>query len=170
MPKTKDQKKEDVKKLKDNIDKQKSMVFAAYEGLKAADMFNLRKILKEADCKIVVSKKTLLDIAFKDKNIDFKTKDLTGQIALVFSFEDEISAPKMSYKFSKGNENLKILGGFFENKVIDAQSVIALAQIPSREELLAKVVGSISSPVSGFVNVLQGNIRNLVYALSAIKK
>jgi len=170
MPQTKEQKKKSLQELTKNIDKQKSMVFVAYEGLKATDMFKLRRILKEAGCKIMVAKKTLLDIALKREKVDFKTKDLTGQIALIFSFEDEISAPKLSYKFSKENENLKILGGYFEEKVVDSEKVISLAQIPSKQELLAKVVGSIFSPVSGFVNVLQGNIRNLVYALSAIKK
>ncbi|KPJ55002.1 hypothetical protein AMJ47_03015 [Parcubacteria bacterium DG_72] len=170
MPQTKEQKKKSLQELVQNIDKQKSMVFVAYEGLKASDMFKLRNLLKQAGCKILVAKKTLLGIALKDKKIDFKTKDLTGQIALVFGFEDEFSAPKLSYNFSKENENLKILGGFFENKVIDSKEVISLAQIPSKNELLAKVVFSISSPVSGFVNALQGNLKNLVFALSAIKK
>lgn len=170
MAKTKEQKKEDVKKLTENIDKQKSMIFVAYEGLKAPDMFELRKRLKGAGCKIAVVKKTLLKIVLKNKKIDFDVEGLAGQIGLVFGFEDEISPAKLSYKFSKENNNLKILGGFFENKIIDAQEVIALAQIPSKQELLAKVVGSISSPVSGFVNVLQGNIKNLVFALSQIKK
>lgn len=170
MAQTKEQKKNSLEKITENIDKQKSMVFVDYKGLKASDIFKLRKILKEAGCKIIIGKKTLLGLALKDKNIDFKVKDLEGQIALVFGLEDELSPAKLSYKFSKEKESLKILAGYFENKVIDAESVIVLAQIPSRQELLAKVVGSISSPVSGFVNVLQGNIRNLVYALSAIKK
>jgi large subunit ribosomal protein L10 len=169
MAKTKEQKKEDVKKLAEDIDKQKSMIFIAYEGLKAADMFALRKILKEAGCKIMVVKKTILAIVLKEKKIDFDAKGLTGQIGLVLGFEDEISPAKLSYNFSKENENLKLLGGYFENKIIDAQEVMSLAQIPSKQELLAKVVGSIFSPVSGFVNVLQGNIRSLVYILSKVK-
>ncbi len=170
MAQTKEEKKKILQELVENIDKQKSMVFVAYEGLKASDMFKLRSVLKDAGCKILVIKKTLLNLALKEKKIDLNTKDLTGQIALVFGFEDEISAAKLSYKFSKENESLKILGGFFEDKVIDIENVISLAQIPSRQELLAKVVYLFSSPVSGFVNALQGNLRNLVYVLSAIKK
>jgi len=170
MPQTKEQKKNTLGKITESFDKQKSMVFVNYKGLKASDLFNLRKALKNAGCKIIVAKKTLLDIALKDKKINFNIKDLEGQIALIFGFEDEISPVKTSYNFSKQNENLKILAGYFENNVIDSNEVIALAQIPSRQELLAKVVSSIFSPVSGFVNVLQGNIRSLVYTISQIKQ
>ena len=89
---------------------------------------------------------------------------------MVLGFGDEVSPAKIPYQFSLGNENLKILGGFFEDKFRSAEEIIALAKIPSKQELFAKVVGSISSPISGFVNVLQGNIRNLVYALSKINQ
>jgi len=169
MPKTKEQKKEILKKLKENFDKQKSMVFSSYQGLKAADIFNFRRVLKQAGCNIVVAKKTLFNLALKEKKIDFDAKNLEGQIALIFGFEDEVTPAKLAYKFSKEKENLKILAGFFENKIINKEEVLALAQIPSKQELLSKVVGCIASPISGLVNVLQGNIRNLVYALSQIK-
>jgi len=170
MAQTKEQKQKKLNDLKKNIDEQKSMVFVAYDGLKASDMFDLRKRLKEEGCRLVVGKKTLFNLALKDGKIDFDSKGLQGQVGFIFGSEDEISPAKISHKFSKENENLKILGGFFENNIITKEMVLTLAQIPSREELLSKVVGSISSPVSGFVNVLQGNLRNLVYALSAIKK
>lgn len=169
MAQTKEQKKKSLENIKENIDKQKSMVFIAYEGLKASDMFQLRNTLKQAGCKILVVKKTLLDIVLKEKKIDLNTKNLKGQIGLVFGFEDELSASRLSYKFSKENENLKILGGYFENKIIDSENVISLAQIPSKQELLAKVVYSISSPVWRLANALQGNMKSLVYILSNIK-
>lgn len=170
MAQTKEQKQKKLEQIRENIDKQKSMVFAAYQGLKAADIFNFRKILKEAGCKMVVAKKTLFNLALKEKKIDFDAKSLQGQIAVVFGLEDEVSPAKLTYKFSKEKESLKILAGYFENKIIDKENVLALAQIPSRQELLSKVVGSIASPMSGFVNVLQGNIKGLVYILSKIKQ
>ncbi len=170
MALTKEQKKNIVEKLKQNIDKQKAMVFVAIEGLKAAELFDLRKSLKQEDCLLSVAKKTLLDIAFKQSKMEFNTEALQGQLALIFGFKDEIIAAKTAYEFSLKNKNLKILGGFFENKVRDAEGIITLAKIPSKQELLAKVVASISSPISGFANALQGNIRNLVYVLSGIKK
>ena len=71
--------------------------------------------------------------------------------------------------FSEKNENLKILGGFLENEFRSREEVVVLAKIPSKQELLAKVIGSIKAPISGFANVLQGNIKGLVYLLSNIK-
>jgi len=170
MPQTKEQKKKIVQELEEKIDKQKSMVFVSISGLKASEIFDLRKRLKQADCYLQVAKKTLLNIALKEKKLDFNIQDLAGELALIFGFGDEILPAKIAYNFSKENENLEILGGFFEDKIREAEEIISLGQIPSKQELLAKVVSSISSPVSGFVNALQGNIRNLVFTLSAIKK
>jgi len=170
MAKTKDQKKNNIKQIAESIDNQKSMVFVDYQGLLACDMSELRKRLKQAECKLMVVKKTLLGIIFKEKKIDFDPKNLRGQTAIIFGLGDELSPAKISYNFGKEKESLKILGGFFENKIIDEKAVVSLAQIPSKQELLSKVAGSISSPVSSFVRVLQGNLRNLVFALSAIKK
>jgi len=170
MAQTKEQKQKSLKEIKENLEKQKAMVFVAYEGLKAADIFNFRKKLKEADGKFLVVKKTLLNLILKDKKININAKDLKGQIAVVFGFEDEISPAKLSYQFSREKEGLRLLAGFFENEIIGSEQVLALAQIPSREELLSKVVGSIASPISGFVNVLQGNLKNFVYLLTNIKK
>ncbi len=169
MPLTKKQKEKIVEELKEKIDRQKAMVFVAIEGLKAADLFDLRKKLQETDCQLQVAKKTLTNVVFKEKKLEFDVERLEGQFALIFGFGDEISPAKTTYQFSKGNENLKILGGFFEGEFKNAEEIIALAKIPSKQELLAKVVGSISSPISGFINVLQGNIRNLVYIISQIK-
>jgi len=170
MPLTKDRKQEIVKDLKESIEKQKSMVFVSVEGLKADGLLELRNKLKENDCRLMVSKKTLMNIALKENNIDLNVDDLEGQVALVFGFKDEVMPAKTAYEFSKKNENLKILGGYLEEKFREVNEIITLAQIPPRNELLAKVVGSISAPVSGFVNVLHGNLRNLVYVLNAIKK
>jgi len=169
MPLTKEQKQKIVEELKEKIDRQKSMVFVAVEGLKAADIFDLRKKLGEADCQLQVIKKTLTDIAFKKEKLEFNIKELEGQFALVFGFGDEVSPAKIAYQFSLGNKNLKILGGFFEDKFRSAEEIIALAKIPSKQELFAKVVGSISSPISGFVNVLQANIKGLIYVLKQAK-
>ncbi len=170
MPLTKIQKENIVQKIKEGLDKQKSMVFVSIEGLKASDLFELRTKLKEVGCLLMVAKKTLMGIAFKNANIDIDKDKLIGEVALVFGFEDEVLPAKTTYEFSKKNGSLKIVGGFLEDKFREVSEIITLAQIPSRKELLAKVVGSISAPVSGFANVLQGNLRNLVYVLSEIKK
>ena len=169
MPLTKEKKQDIIKKLGESIDKQKSMVFVSIKGLKAPDLLDLRDKLKESNCKLSVAKKTLMNIALKDKNINVEMDKLDGEIALIFGFEDEILPAKTAYEFSKTNENLKILAGYFEDSFREMNEIITLAKIPSKKELLAKVVGSISAPISGFANVLHGNLRNLVYVLKEIK-
>jgi len=172
MALTKKQKKEILDDLKDKIAQQKAIVFVDYTGLKVKDLSKLRKKLRESDSLFRVAKKTLLKIAFKNSKSPLadEVEKLEGQIGIIFGFEDEISPAKISYKFSKDVENLKILGGSFEGNFIGREQVLELAKIPGREELLGRLVGSISAPASNLVSVLQGNIKGLIFALSAIKK
>jgi len=166
----KQKKKEIIKNIEDNVVKQKTAVFVAFKGIKAKNLFILRELLKKENCLLEVVKKTLLNIALKEKNIDFDKKNFQGEIALIFGFGDEVMPAKTTYQFSLKNESIKILGGIFNNKFVEKEQIITLAKLPQRAELLAKVVGTINAPVSSFVNVLQGNLRGLVYILSNIKK
>lgn len=169
MALTREQKQKVLEDLKEKVESQKSMAFIDFKGLKTKDLFGLRRKVKEAGGQLKVAKKNLIKITLEKAGLKLD-KDLQGEIAIVFAFEDSISPLKKAYQLSQVNENLKILAGIFDGKFIDKEEAITLAQLPSREELLSKLVGSISSPISGFVNVLQGNIRGLVFALSAIKK
>lgn len=90
-------------------------------------------------------------------------------MGLAFGFEDEIMPARLVYQLSRNVEGLKILGGFIENEFKDAEEIIKLAQLPSRIELLAKLAGSVASPISGLVNVLQGNIKGLITVLAKAK-
>jgi len=169
----KEQKQEILKDLKEIISKQKSVIFVDFSKVKSQDLFSLRKRLKEAGCMLKIGKKTLVRIAFGQSGIsvwDRIKKSVPGQLALVFGIEDELSPAKISNQFTKTNENLKILGGIFENRFVGREEVLVLANLPSRNELLKKMLGSISAPVSGFMNVLQGNIKGLTVVLSKIKK
>jgi len=170
MPQTKEQKKKVVEELKEKIAKQKIVIFADFTKLKVKELSNLRKQLKKVDSELKVAKKTLSKIAFKEGGLEIDTKKLEGEIALIFGYKEEIPPAKTVYQFSQENPALKILGGFLENKLREAKEIVELAQLPTREELLAKLVGSISAPVSNFVHVLQANIKGLIFALSAIKK
>lgn len=169
MALSKEQKKNIVKQLKENIAEHQVMVFVSVKGLKASELFELRKQLRESDCLLSVVKKTLLAIAFKETKIEIDEKELDGQVALIFGFKDQVMPAKTAYQFSLKNNNLKILGGFLEDKFKNAEDIIALAKIPSKQELLARIIGSIRAPISGLANVLQGNIKGLVYVLTQIK-
>lgn len=172
MPLTKTQKKKIIDTLKEKIAKQKAMIFIDFTGLKIKEFSNLRKKLKENFGELKVVKKTLLQFAIKDYNpsVAQDVKKLKGEIALVFGYKDEMSLTKMVYQFSKEHPSLKILGGILENKLKGAEDIITLAQLPTREELLVKLVGTISAPISNFLIVLEGNIKGLIYLLSVIKK
>jgi large subunit ribosomal protein L10 len=171
MPLSKDQKKKIIEDVKDKISRQKAVIFTDIKGLKVKDLTVLRKELNKEGIDYKMVKKTLLKISLPKGDIaDFNPKDMKGEVVAAFGYKDEVAPARILYKFSKTNENLKIVGGIVGGKIFQKEQVIALANLPSREVLLAKLVGSIASPLSGFVNVLQGNLRGLVYVLSAIKK
>lgn len=170
MPLKIERKKEIIQDIKENIDKQKVMIFVGIRGLGAKEIFDLREKLKKSNSLLLVSKKTLLNIAFKEKRLKINWEKLEGEIALVFGFKDEILPAKIIHQFSLSNENLKILGGVFKNKFIQSEEIITLAKLQSKEELLTKLIGNIFSPISGFVNVLKANIKGLILALNAIGK
>jgi len=172
MPLTKEQKQKTIKDLEEKIEKQKSAVFIDFSKVNSKDIFALRKKLKKADCVLKVAKKTLLKIAFGDKNKEIWQKieeNAPGQLAIVFGIKDEIAPAKITQQFTTENENLKILGGIFQSKFIDKAEVVFLSAIPSKEELLARLVGNLSAPIFGFVNILQGNIKGLITVLSKLK-
>jgi large subunit ribosomal protein L10 len=169
MALTKEQKQKILEELKEKIAKQKVTIFVDFTGLKMKDISDLRKKLKVADNEIKVAKKSLMRIAFEKAKLKIDTRKLVGEIALIFGFKDEILPAKTVWQFAEVNPNLKILGGFLENKFVEGEKIIELAKLPTREELLGKLVGSISAPISNLINILQCNLRNLVYIFSQIK-
>ena len=169
MALTKLQKQKIISQLEEKVDKQKSIVFADFKGLKVKDLSNLRNQMKEKDCELKVAKKSLLSLIFKQKKIEVDIKKMTGEIVLGFGYKDEIMPFKALYEFSKNNENLKILSGLIGKDIINKDKSLELGQLPSKQELLGRLLGSIKSPISGLVNVLEGNLRNLVYLLSQLQ-
>jgi len=169
MPLTKEKKQKIVEDLKEKIARQKAMIFVDFTGLKVKDLSNLRKKLKAVNSELKVAKKTLLGLVFKKAGLEIEAKKIKGEIALIFGYNDGLSLAKMIYQFAEANPNLKILGGFFEKKFREAEEIITLAQLPAREELLAKLAGTIFAPVSNLVNVLQGNVKGLIYVLIKVK-
>jgi len=170
MPKTKEQKKEILDNLTEKVKKSKSIVFTQFSGLGVVENEDLRNKLREENSEYYVAKKTLLNLALKSADLDINTRDFEGQIAAVFGYEDEVAPAKIVDEFIKANKDkISFLGGVLENRFMSQEEVTALAKLPSKQELYAKIVGSINAPVSGFVNALAGNLRNLVGVLKAIE-
>ena len=145
----------------------KSAVFFNYFGLPVKEINLLRNDCRKENIGYKVAKKTLLKKVLAEKGYD---ADLSGEVAVLFGRQDEVAPAKVIAAFAKTHDKAKIVGGVLEGQFITADKVKALSRLPSKQELLAKVVGSIASPLSGFVNVLQGNLRCLVYTLNAIKE
>ena len=171
MALTKEQKKKIIDDLEEKLAQQKTMVFVNFGGLKVNDILDLKKKLRKVNSLFKVSKKTLLKIALKDFNSSLvkKIEELEGELGIIFGFGDEILPAKIAYNFSLDKENFKILGGFFEEKFIEKEKVIELGQIPTKEELLTKLINSVSAPISNLISVFKGNIKGLICALGAIK-
>ncbi|HPN96616.1 MAG TPA: 50S ribosomal protein L10 [Candidatus Moranbacteria bacterium] len=165
---TKQQKKVIVQDLVEKLKNSKAVVFSDFKGLGVKDMTRLRRELRAEGIDFKVIKKTLINIALKEAKLENDVKEMEGQLAIAVSNQDEVQAAKIIATASKTNENLKILGGILGTKNITKEEVMALSKLPSKEELLAKFVGSINAPVSGFVNVLAGNLRSLVQVLKAV--
>ncbi len=166
---TKEQKQQIVEELTDKLKRQKALVFTDFRGLKVEEMMDLRKQLREAEIEYKVAKKTLIKLALKKAKNETDINQFEDSVALAFGFADPIIPAKIISKFAKEHKNLKVLGGMMEDKFLTIEEVKELAEIPSKDELLIKLIVSLKSPISGFVNVLEGNIRNLIGVLEAIK-
>jgi large subunit ribosomal protein L10 len=169
MPLTRVKKENIVKDIEEKLDRQKAIMFMDFSGVKVKELTGLRNELKENGNEMEIAKKSLLGIALKNKNIAADVKNLSGEIAVVFGYEDEVASSKILYQFVKANKKAKMLGGMIGSNFYDEKDVMKLAQLPGKQQLLGMLVGTINAPISGFVSVLHGNLRNLVYALSAIK-
>ncbi len=169
MPKTKEQKKQIIKNLEDKIEKSRIIIFSRFLGLKVNDINELRKECKNNNSEYYVSKKTLLERAFsKENSLKSKIGELNGEIALLFGYNDEIISAKILNEFNDKHK-IDILGGVLENKFVNSDTIKTLANLPSKQELLSKLVYLIKSPISGMTNTLSGNIRGFINVLKNIK-
>ncbi|WP_075579072.1 50S ribosomal protein L10 [Acidaminococcus massiliensis] len=159
-----------VAELKDLLTSSKGVVLVDYCGLTVAEDTELRSKMREAGVKYMVAKNTFIRIAAQEAGIEGLDAYLEHNTAVAFSAEDPVAPAKILNDFSKDHKALEIKAGVLDGKVIGLDEVKAVAELPSREELLAKLVGSMQAPISGLVNVLQGTIRNFVYTLEAVRQ
>ncbi len=161
-------KKEEVQVLAEKIQKAVSGILVDYRGLTVEQDTDLRTKLRDANVDYKVVKNTLTRFAVKGTNYEDLDPYLHGPTSMALTYEDPIAAAKVLSSYAKSNEKLEIKAGFVDGKVIDLKGVKMLADLPSREELIAKALGGLNAPISGFVNVLNANLRGLAVALNAI--
>ncbi|MFA6918556.1 MAG: 50S ribosomal protein L10 [Patescibacteria group bacterium] len=155
MPKTRSKKAAIIGSLEEKAEKMKSAVFINYSGIPVKEIDVLRNKCRDEGAEYMATKKTLLKNVLKKRGIsEIDSQELSGEIATVFGYEDEIAPARIVAGLAKENNKLKFIGGIFEGNYIDAVKVTELSKIPSRKELLSKLVGCLSNPLSGIVRVI----------------
>jgi len=163
-----EEKKQIVEEIKEKLENAQSVVLVDYRGLKVDEVTELRRKYTEAGVDYKVYKNTMMRFAFKEAGFDEFNEYLVGPNAIAFGFDDPVQAAKVTDEFAKKHKNLEIKAGIVDGKIIGVDEIKNLASLPSKEVLIAQALGGLNAPITGFANVLQGTIRNLVYALNAI--
>ncbi len=162
------QKKEIVAQLAKKMTESGSGVLVEYKGINVADDTKLRASLRKAGVEYTVVKNTLLSKAASEIGFEKLDEVLSGTTALALNSTDPLAAAKILCEYAEKHENFKIKAGFIDGQVISAADVEALSKLPSKEVLIAQVLGTLNAPITSFVNVLNANIRGLAVALQAI--
>lgn len=159
-----------VADIKERLERSKAIVLTDYRGLNVHDIMELRRRLKEAGVDYKVVKNTLAQLAAEKAAISDVNVYLSGPTAMAFGFGDPVAPAKIISEFAREHKELEIKGGILEGRVIGADDVKALALLPSREVMLARVASAMQAPIAGVVGALSGCMRKLVYALDAVRK
>lgn len=172
MPITRQKKEEILAGLVKKFKEAQSIVFAQNKGLTVNQVQELKRKLREKNADMKVAKKTLMKIAAKEAgyNVEIPDEAMVGAIGAVFSNDDVAAGAKIVYDYAKKHKALSLLGGLLDGKIMTLDEAKALATLPSKEELMAKLVYLLKSPISGFHGVLNNTIAGFVRALNAIAK
>ncbi|HKX23770.1 MAG TPA: 50S ribosomal protein L10 [Candidatus Saccharimonadales bacterium] len=167
---SRDKKQSLVGELGELLGAAKMTAFAAYEGLTVADLQTLRRAAREQGVTIKVVKNRLVRVALQQSEAlkDVDTSSLKGQLLYAVSTEDEVAPAQVLASFAKTHDALKLTGGISaEGKMLDEAEVKALATLPSKNELIAQVLATLSSPLDGVMNGLSGNLHALLDGVEA---
>jgi large subunit ribosomal protein L10 len=160
--------------LKEKFSKAKVAIFADYKGLSATQADDLRKLLRAQKAEVKVLKNNVARLITKEGDFGDQAKSLmdgvVGPTLVAFGYDDPAGAAKVIHKFAQENEALKLKDSLMGEKRIDASGVEALAKLPSKEILVATLLGTMNAPIRNFVGVLAAVPRGLVTVLAAIEK
>ncbi len=157
-----------VAELTEKLSRSKSVVIADYRGLTVAEVNRLRTKMREANVDYQVVKNRLFKIAASENGFDSMGTVLKGPSAFAIGYDDPVAPAKVVSDFSKDIEKLKIKGGWFGTQALDVAGVQSLANLPSREQLLARMLGSLNSPVTKLAIGLNQAISKIAYAMKAV--
>ena len=158
-----------VESLKQTISAQKGAVVAEFKGLTVAEITSLRRKLREVNAEFRVVKNTLISLAAKETEFSRLDEFFKGPTAVAFTYGDPVALAKVMKTFASTSPKVTLKAGYLDGKALNAKDVEALADVPSREVLLGRMVGSLASPLTRLVQVLSGPQRKLVYAFDSIR-
>lgn len=167
---TKAFKQEKIEDIRKTAQKAKVAIVSDYRGLTVEEITDLRRKLQAEKGDYVVLKNTLAKIAFKDTVLEGVEEYLKGPTAIAFGFEDQVSPAKVLTKFIKDKKKTEIRGGILDGKLLNPDEVKDLSNLPSKEELYAKILGSLNSPASGIVYSINAVMSSLVRAIDEVRK
>lgn len=158
-----------AKELTDVLKENPNLCISNYIGLKAHELDELRRSLEPFSSKYLIVKNSIAKIALEKMKLGELIKFVNGSIGMVLAGDDPIQVVKVVTKFSKSHESLRLKGGYIEGEIIDEDKLRYIASLPNREQLIAKIVYGINSPVIGFVSLLGNTLKKFVYVIAAIK-
>jgi large subunit ribosomal protein L10 len=170
MPVTRQKKEEILAELIKKFSEAKSVAFGQYAGMSVTQLSEMRNEMRENGVEFRVAKKTLFRLAAKENGIELPDEIVEGTVGAAFSYEDAISGPKMIKTTSKTIEVVKLLGGIMEGKVLSVSEMGELADLPSKDELLAKFAGMMRAPLYGFHGALSSPLASMARALDEYAK
>ncbi len=159
-----------VAEIADKLKRSQSAILIDYRGLTVEEVTNLRNIFRAKNVDYQVLKNTMIVRAAREAGIEGLDPYLNGPTAVAFGMDDAVVPAKIITDFIKSVKKTEIKAGVVSGKVVDAQGVQALADLPPKEVLIAKMLGSMNAPISSFVGVLSNTIRSLMYTLNAISE
>ena len=157
-----------VEEIKEKFSKAKTIAFVDYRGLTVAEDTELRRKFRESGCEYKVYKNRLMLKALSDLGIECPANYFEGTTAVAIGYEDEVAPAKIVCNFVKENNKMAIKFGILNGTSVDAKNIEALATLPSKEELVAKLLGTLNNTASSLCRVLTAPSRGLVVALNAV--
>lgn len=152
-----------------DLKKRPNFFITNYMGSSVADLENARKSLRTSQSTFFVVKNSILNVVLDQLKLEEAKKLVDGGVGVSLSGDDVIAACKALVNFAKTHEKFKIKGGYIDGKLFTADKIKEMASLPTKDVLLAQVVGGIKAPITGFVMVLGGVIRKFVYVVGAVK-
>ena len=167
---TKAFKQDKIEAMKENFAKAKVAVVTEYRGFTVEEITTLRRALQKENSDYMVTKNTLAKIASKGTPFEVLADSLKGPVAIAFGFHDEVAPAKVLTKFIKDVKKGEIISAALDGKLLNAKETQVLASLPSKEELYAKMLGSINSPATGIVGAVNAVMSSLVRAMDQVAK